>query len=38
MPKIGVLVRIESKAEYADRGWLVRGQAQQSTSRLPGRD
>ena len=21
MPKIGLLVRIESKAEYADRGW-----------------
>jgi hypothetical protein len=27
MPKIGLLVRIESKAEYADRGWLVRGQS-----------
>ena len=27
MPKIGWLVRIESKAEYADRGWLVRGQS-----------
>ena len=27
MQKIGLLVRIESRAEYADRGWLVRGQS-----------
>jgi hypothetical protein len=27
MPKIGLLIHIESKAEYADRGWLVGGQS-----------